>query len=82
MIFCFLKYVKPIWYFNLRRKSGDFIFPILKENTKDKYGYETQLAEQYDFSYDFVINGGIHEGNFFKSFEKLSVYDNYVFIGK
>jgi len=83
MIFEFLKYVKPVWYFNLRRESGDYIFPNLEDGSYFiDSDFNTVLGQKYFASYTIVTECIPNNSNCYSNFEKVSIHDNYVFIRK
>lgn len=89
MIFTFLKYVQPTHYFVLNRNDGSSIFPktenlseeILLQLSKDEK-FESELAKQYDLSWQALHKGTIKRESTYTHFEKLPLVDEYRFIHK
>lgn len=81
MIFEFLKYIRPVHYFNLKNRKSCFVYPVVKNKDVD-YGFNSSYANEYYHSYIKVMNGYISKGPYYKSFEKLSILDNYIFLRK
>lgn len=83
MIFEFIKYIKPTHYFNLKNNNGNFIYPIVFCDEYIDSDFQSKKAYQHYKSYASVTNGEIYSNNSkYENFEKLSVYDNYVFSRK
>ncbi|NND52327.1 MAG: glycosyltransferase [Flavobacteriaceae bacterium] len=89
MIFKFLKYLQPVHYFSLKRNNASSIFPQtddldgnIKQQLHTDSRYRSELAIQYDLSWQAVQKGYIGDARTIETFEQLSVYDNYVFIRK
>ena len=89
MLFSFLKYIKPILYFNQRRHDGTHIYPDydnLPEDLKNKFDldsdYESKVASQYDVSWRVIQKGYVEEFERIKSIEPVLLIDEYIFIRK
>ncbi|MEZ4854631.1 glycosyltransferase family 2 protein [Flavobacterium sp.] len=92
MIFHFLKYIKPIWYFNLKPRIDYCYFPaesVLKLNVfqleLDK-NYESELAQNHDlawraFQLGFIVKDNNEGLNFWED-NKLPIIDEYRFFRK
>ncbi|PZW39074.1 GT2 family glycosyltransferase [Mesonia algae] len=89
MLFTFLKYLQPSHYFGLKRKDGTYIFPkvenlpqeILQQLEKDN-GFKSDLAKEYDLSWQALNKGYIVSGDNYTHFKKLPLVDEYRFIHK
>lgn len=89
--FRFLKYIKPIWYFNLAPQMDHGYFPA-KEDVKvavlfeEDFGYESVDACKLDWAWNAFQSGLISDKPFkglnFQSNSKFSVSDEYRFIRK
>jgi len=89
MLFRFLKYLQPTHYFQLNTKMGLSIFPVIehlpdfvKEQLLVDNTYQSEFARNYDLSWQAVQKGYIGNLPTYKSFERVSLYDNYHFIRK
>lgn len=89
MIFRFLKYLQPTHYFRLNRGDGTSVFPVASGLSKKvlgqinvDHGFKSELATQYDISWQAIHKGYIGDAPTFKSFEKLPIDDEYRFIRK
>ncbi|XLS28473.1 glycosyltransferase family 2 protein [Flavobacteriaceae bacterium M23B6Z8] len=86
MIFHFLKYIKPIWYFNLRRKDGTSVFPDptdLPEHVLEictKHAFEGEKAVAADLSWQALQKGFVGDSSFLHFDVKHSLKDEYRFI--
>lgn len=89
MAFSFLSYLQPVHYFRLPKRDGHYAFPkvvalpedILKEIPEDKH-YKSQLAKDYDRSWQAVHRGYIGSAHTYMAFEPLPLADNYRFAFK
>ncbi len=89
MIFTFLKYIKPIWYFNLPLNNGKFIFPdpdYLAEEIK-KYiiwdnTYESKEAMLRDASWQVFQKGYIGRTAALGFTTLIPIIDEYRFVRK
>jgi glycosyltransferase involved in cell wall biosynthesis len=91
MLFSFLQYVSPIWYFNLTPKSNRAIFDIDLDQlavaeqqllTVD-HDYETVAGRQHDLVYQALQKGFIEKTTHTESLNiSPSIYDNYRFLRK
>ncbi|MGB3342500.1 MAG: glycosyltransferase family A protein [Aequorivita sp.] len=89
MLFKFLKYLHPTHYFQLNRNDGSSIFPIVEklpneilEQLEAEPKFESELAREYDLSWQAINKGYIGEGETYRSFEKVTVADQYRFLRK
>ena len=89
MLFEFLKYLHPTHYFQLYRNDGSSIFPIAEklpkeilEQLKSEVKFESEVARQYDLSWQAINKGYIGEVETYRSFEKVAVADQYRFLRK
>ena len=87
MPFRFLKYLQPVRYFSVPRLDGTYIYPhfqgipeYIKEKTKPHPKFTSQSAREYDASWQALHLGFVPEQQFYTSFKKLPVKDEYVFI--
>ena len=89
MLFSFLKYLQPTHYFQLLTKRNSSVFPqvkrlpesILKQLAVDA-NYQSQVAQDYDMSWQAVQKGYIGNEPTYCTFEKLTLQDNYHFSRK
>ncbi|MDC8000087.1 glycosyltransferase family A protein [Aequorivita todarodis] len=89
MLFHFLKYLQPTHYFQLYRKDGTSIFPIIENLPKEVVEqlepdpkFKSEKAREYDLSWQAVNKGYIGSSEVYTSFEKLPVIDEYRFLRK
>lgn len=89
MLFPFLKYLQPTNYFSVLRKNGRLVFPVVSQLEAEILDqlevdstYQTQLAQQYDLSWQAIQKGYIGNAETIANTEHISVKDNYVFIRK
>ncbi|QAA81355.1 glycosyltransferase family 2 protein [Aequorivita sp. H23M31] len=89
MIFNFLKYLQPTHYFQLYRKNGGSIFPIVEKlpgEIQDQLDWDStfksELARQYDLSWQAIQKGYTGNAETYRIFEKVPVEDEYRFIRK
>ena len=89
MLFHFLKYLQPTHYFQLYRKDGTSIFPILKELPDGVIGqlepeqhFKSKWAQEYDLSWQAIQKGYIGTSETYTSFQKLPIVDEYRFLRK
>jgi glycosyltransferase involved in cell wall biosynthesis len=89
MLFDFLKYLQPTHYFQLFTHTGQSVFPVFEnlpkaviEQLDGDSNFESHLAKQYDLSWQAIQRGYIGGATTYRSFEKLSVQDNFHFIRK
>ena len=89
MIFHFLKYLQPTSYFQLSRTDGSSVFPIaselpegVMEQIKADENFKSELASQYDVSWQAIQKGYIGDTLTYKNFEKLPLEDEYRFVRK
>ncbi|WP_340203171.1 glycosyltransferase family 2 protein [Ascidiimonas sp. W6] len=86
MIFSFLKYIKPIWYFNLRQKNGSVVFPDPSQLPKEvllhckQHTFEGKEAIAADLSWQAFQKGYIGRESFPYFGVKHSIKDEYRFI--
>ena len=89
MLFSFLKYLQATHYFRLYKNNNTSVFPktvllpqkIQSQLLKDK-DYSSQLAIEYDLSWQAIQKGYIGDVACYTSFEKLPVQDEYRFLRK
>ncbi len=89
MLFTFLQYLQPTHYFQLFRKDGTSIFPVvsaLSQKVQQQVQTDTQftsaLAAEYDRSWRAIRKGYIGTAQTYTSFKKLPLKDEYYFVGK
>jgi len=89
MLFRFLKYLQPTHYFQLFNKKGTSIFPIVKNlpefilsQLKRDSSYQSQLAQDYDISWQAVQKGYIGNEPTYTTITELELQDNYHFARK
>lgn len=92
MLFRFLKYVSPVWYFNLESKGENIYFPD-KEHLSSQgidleidQKFETSTAQQRDlgyraFQYGYIDCAGVRVKGQYAN-EGVSINDEYRFIRK
>ncbi len=89
MPFAFLTYLQPTHYFRLFTKASESVFPkvaclpesVLKQMQVD-FGYTSNLARDYDLSWQAVQAGYVGNVDTYTNFESVSERDNYHFIRK
>src|SRR5690606_41252481 len=89
MPFSFLKYLQPIHYFRLFKQTGESALPqvedlpesVLKHLEQDA-NYESEIARDYDLSWQAIQKGYIGSDDSYTDFKKLPVKDEYDFIRK
>ncbi|MBO3099899.1 glycosyltransferase family 2 protein [Gelidibacter sp. DF109] len=89
MPFNFLKYLQPTHYFRLYTKNRATVFPLVSslpesilEQLVEDTAYETEIARDYDLSWQAVQAGYVGSAKTYSRFEIVSVRDNYHFIRK
>ena len=89
MIFNFLKYLQPTHYFALFNKEGHSVFPLvadlpqeIKSQLKEDVLFTTELAKQYDLSWQAIQKGYIGNAKTLISIEKVPLVDEYYFMRK
>ena len=89
MLFNFLKYLQPTHYFQLYRKDGSSIFPVMAAlppsvvaQLEPDSTYKNPLSTEYDLSWQAVQRGYIGDVPTYTSFEKLPTEDEYRFLCK
>ncbi len=89
MPFAFLTYLQPTHYFRLFTKAGVSVFPkvidlpeLVLEQMQVDFGYTSDLARDYDLSWQAVQAGYIGNAATYTQFEVVPVRDNYQFIRK
>ncbi|MEM5564574.1 glycosyltransferase family A protein [Psychroserpens sp. AS72] len=89
MLFKFLKYLQPTNYFQLVTSTGKSIFPIaeelpemIKEQLKFDTTFSSDIAKNYDLSWQAIQKGYIGDVETYSTFKCISVIDNYHFIRK
>lgn len=89
MPFAFLKYLQPTHYFQLFMRSGHSVYPkagalpksVLDELQIDS-GYSSDLARDYDVSWQAIQSGYLGHAETYHQFEKIPIRDNYRFLRK
>ena len=89
MLFHFLKYLQPTHYFQLYRKDGTSIFPVIESIPKEVIAqleaepkFKSKTAREYDLTWQAVNKGYIGNAEIYTSFKKLPVVDEYRFLRK
>ena len=89
MPFRFLKYLQPVHYFRLNKENRETVFPTFEGLPADLLSkldidleYTTEQAQHYDASWQAVKRGYIGNAPIYKSFESLSLIDEYRFARK
>ena len=89
MPFKFLSYLQPTHYFRLFNRSGVTVFPkvnLLSQTIKDLLKkddrYSSELAQNYDLSWQAIQMGYIGDTETYSKFDELPLFDNYVFARK
>ena len=89
MIFRFLKYIRPTWYFNLIPKKGYQVFPdveLLEQSIKDQLiydaGYSSKTASNRDLSWQAFQKGFINTKASLQLNDSISIVDEYRFVRK
>lgn len=92
MIFNYLKYIKPIWYFNLKPSKDFCYFPTIQQLEKVAFpfvidiNYKSKIAQQRDVAWTAFQQGFIktdsQNGLAIWSVAKIPVHDEYVFLRK
>jgi glycosyltransferase involved in cell wall biosynthesis len=89
VLFTFLKYLQPTHYFQLFRKNGTSVFPIIEnlpqeviEQLDPDPKFKSEKAREYDLSWQAVNKGYIGNAETYISFEKIPVVDEYRFLRK
>src|SRR5690606_22168438 len=89
MPFTFLTYLQPTHYFRLFTKKGASVFPnvtalpdIILNQLQADTGYSSQLAQDYDLSWQAIQMGYIGSVETYTHFETLPLEDEYRFISK
>ena len=87
MHFSFLRYLQPTRYFQLYRKDGSSIFPIvekLPQEIRAKLEPESlfisQKAREYDLSWQAINKGYIGNAETYSCFDKVPILDEYRFL--
>ncbi len=89
MLFKFLKYLQPTHYFQVKTVMGQSVFPVIehlpdfvKAQLSVDNAYQSELAKNYDMSWQAVQKGYIGNLPTYENFEHVSLYDNYHFVRK
>ncbi|MDU8885459.1 glycosyltransferase family A protein [Yeosuana sp. MJ-SS3] len=89
MLFNFLTYLQPTHYFSLFRNNNDSIFPIIAdlpehiiEQLESDTHFNSNVATQYDLSWQALQKGYIGSAKTYSSIEGLPIEDNYLFLRK
>lgn len=92
MVFSFLKYLRPVWYFNLKPKIDNGYFPTLQQ--LENIGYKVVLDNDFKSNeskerfaawvafQEGCINTNLNEGLNVWNFVKLPLLDEYTFLRK
>jgi len=89
MIFSFLKYSRPTWYFNLSRNDKTTVFPLydslpaaVKNSIELDVNYISDISRQRDASWQAFQKGYIGQGKSLDSNQKMPLLDEYRFVRK
>src|SRR5690554_1316331 len=89
MLFPLLKYLHSTHYFQLYKKDGRSIFPIVEKLPKEildqlepEAKFESERALQYDLSWQAINKGYIGDTETNTSFKNIIVADQYRFLRK
>lgn len=89
MLFKFLKYLQPTHYFLLSKYDKDLVFPMVEELPKiileqleRDDNYVSEMAKNYDLSWQVIQKGYIGDTPTYKTVSTLPLIDNYRFIRK
>lgn len=89
MLFSFTRYLQPTNYFQLYRKDGHSIYPVINalpfevlEQLNPETGYESDKAREYDLSWQALNKGYIGNVETYSLFEIVPIVDEYRFIRK
>ncbi|SHI37420.1 Glycosyltransferase, GT2 family [Mesonia phycicola] len=89
MIFLFLKYLQPAYYFGLFRYDGSSAFSKINkipltviESLEKDNSFSSDKASEYDLSWQALQKGFISQNDTYSHFEKLPIEDEYRFIHK
>ncbi|QQX76775.1 MULTISPECIES: glycosyltransferase family 2 protein [Aequorivita] len=89
MLFTFLKYLQPTHYFQLYRRDGSSIFPIVEllpqeviTQLKAETKFSSKSARTYDLSWQAIQKGYIGDIETYTNFKKVPVIDEYRFLRK
>jgi glycosyltransferase involved in cell wall biosynthesis len=89
MIFTFLKYIRPTWYFNLSRKNQTTVFPLYDSLPKEvknsidlDVDYFSEISRQRDASWQAFQRGYIGHGSILDINKEIPLVDEYRFVRK
>lgn len=89
MLFQLLKYLQPTHYFQLYRKDGSSIFPIVEKLPKEIIAqldpdpnFKSEIGKEYDLSWQAVQKGYIGNAETYRFFQKVPLCDEYRFLRK
>ncbi|MBF31774.1 MAG: glycosyl transferase family 2 [Aequorivita sp.] len=89
MLFHFLKFLQPTHYFQLYRKDGTSIFPMVEHLPKEiiaqiqpESKFKSEKACEYDLSWQAVNKGYIGNAEVYTTFDKIPEVDEYRFLRK
>jgi glycosyltransferase involved in cell wall biosynthesis len=89
MIFDFLKYIRPVWYFNRPNLNGKTVFPDPRELSKNILGYLSEDLEYLsdearlrDLSWQAFQKGYIGDRKTLSFSETIPLVDEYRFVRK
>ncbi|WMI69861.1 glycosyltransferase family 2 protein [Mangrovimonas sp. YM274] len=89
MLFKFLNYLQPTHYFSLHKTGGTGVFPrvevlpeVVKSQLEADTRFESELAQQYDLSWQALQKGYVGDAEVYSQTEALPLIDEYRFIRK
>lgn len=89
MLFTFLRYLHPTHYFQLFRKDGTSIFPVVsalptevQEQVPADTNFISEIAVEYDRSWRAIGKGYIGSVKTYTSFNEIPLVDEYRFLRK
>src|SRR5690606_32791153 len=89
MLFHFLKYLQPTHYFQLYRKDGSTVFPVIEKLPKETIAqfqveekFKSEKSKEYDLSWQALQIGYIGNAETYKTFDTLPIVDEYRFLRK
>jgi len=87
MLFRFLKYIQPTYYFSIPKRDGSSVFPIVSElpieiteQLSVYKKYTSNRAKEYDLSWQALQKGYIGNTKTYHHFETVPVVDEYRFV--
>ncbi|OIQ36295.1 MAG: glycosyl transferase family 2 [Bacteroidetes bacterium MedPE-SWsnd-G1] len=89
MIFKFLTYIRPVWYFNKARMDDSTVFPNPNDIPKEVWeqievdeGYISEMAIERDLAWQAHQKGYIGKSNTLKFSDRVPLIDEYRFVRK